>query len=71
MLALKGKDVVDGYTRALILSLSVCYHARLQVRDKFEIGVVKQFSGPLACTGIDQFHNEMRWLVNRPTCTCT
>ncbi len=32
---------------ALIMSLSVCYHSRLQDRDYYETEVVKQFKSPL------------------------
>lgn len=48
-------------TRALILSVSVCYHARLQERGEYEKGVVKQFTAPLVVTGREQFSNEIRW----------
>ena len=51
---------MDGFTRALILSLSVCYHARLQDRREYEENVVEQFKQPLTC---DQFHDEIRWYV--------
>lgn len=51
-------------TRALILSLSVCYHARLQDRTGYEKGVSKQFVNPLSLPGGDkQFRDEIRWLV--------
>ena len=51
-------------TRALILSLSVCYHARLQDRTGYEEGVARQFKNPLSLPGGDkQFRDEIRWLV--------
>ena len=51
-------------TRALILSLSVCYHARLQDRARYEEGVSRQFVNPLSLPGGDkQFRDEIRWLV--------
>lgn len=51
-------------TRALILSLSVCYHARLQDRTGYEEEVAKQFENPLSLPGGDkQFRDEIRWLV--------
>ena len=52
----------DVPTWALVLALSICYHARLQDRDDFENGVVQQFSPPLALTGgVQQFKDEIRW----------
>jgi hypothetical protein len=51
-------------TRALILSLSVCYHARLQDRTGYEKGVSRQFVNPLSLHGGDkQFRDEIRWSV--------
>ena len=60
---LKDKESVDFITRALILSLSVCYHARLQERAEYEEGVVAQFMAPLDCDSVDIFHEEIKWLV--------
>ena len=58
------KQTTDAITRALILSLSVCYHARLQDREEYEEAVVSQFRPPLALTqGREQFCDEMRWYV--------
>ena len=60
----QGKQATDAITRALILSLSVCYHARLQDREEYEEAVVYQFRAPLALPqGKEQFCNEMRWYV--------
>ena len=57
-------QAIGKITRALILSLSVCYHARLQDRDAYEDGVSMQFANPLSLPGRDdQFRNEIRWLV--------
>jgi hypothetical protein len=51
-------------TRALILSLSVCYHARLQDRTGYEKGVSRQFMNPLSLPGgVKQFRDEIRWSV--------
>ena len=51
-------------SRALILSLSVCYHARLQDRHEYETGVVKMFQSPIKLTdGPSQFRAEIRWYV--------
>ena len=48
--------------RALILSLSVCYHARLEKRGEYEEGVVKCFTGPIKLSnGAQQFRDEIRW----------
>ena len=52
---------MSDMTRALILSVSVCYHARLQDRDEYENGVVQQFTAPLAIAGREQFCNEIKW----------
>ena len=52
---------MSDITRALILSVSVCYHARLQDRDEYENGVVQQFTAPLTITGKEQFCNEIKW----------
>lgn len=49
-------------TRALILSLNVCYDARLINRDEYEKGVVEFFKGPIKLAhGSDQFRDEIRW----------
>ena len=49
-------------TRSLVLSLSVCYHARLRVRSTYEVEVSKQFSSPLRLPGgAKQFRNEIQW----------
>jgi len=51
--------------RALILSLSVCYHARLRNRNDYEIGVVEEFTGPIYLSGKqEQFLYEIRWYVS-------
>ena len=56
------KPAVDEISRALILAVSVCYHARLQDRKEYEHGVVKQFKAPLGVPGrTEQFCNEIRW----------
>ena len=48
--------------RALVLSLSVCYHARLENREEYEEGVAGYFTGPIELIdGADQFRDEMRW----------
>lgn len=57
-----GKSTVTDLTRALILAVSVCYHARLSERAQYEIGIVTQFRAPLALPGgVQQFRNEIRW----------
>lgn len=48
-------------TRALVLAVSVCYHARLQEREEFERLIVPQFIPPLKCNTVDQFKDELRW----------
>ena len=53
---------VNEITRALILALSVCYHARLQEREEYVDGVVQQFKSPLGIPGgAKQFCNEIKW----------
>ena len=48
--------------RALVLSLSLCYHARLEKRTDYETGVVNHFTGAIALPGgAQQFRNEIRW----------
>ena len=50
--------------RALILALSVCYHARLQNRAEYEDGVATHFRGPIQLQGgAQQFRDEIRWCV--------
>ena len=54
----------DDITRALVLSLSVCYHARLQEREEFEDEVTKSFTGLINLPGgVQQFRDEIRWYV--------
>ena len=49
-------------TRALVLALSVCYHARLHDREDYEEGVVDHFIGPIDLPGgSEQFRDEIRW----------
>ena len=48
--------------RALVLSLSLCYHARLEKRTVYETGVVSYFTGAIALPGgAQQFRDEIRW----------
>ena len=45
-----------------MLSLSLCYHARLEDRKKYEEGVVEHFKGCIALHGgAQQFRDEIRW----------
>ena len=61
------KDVPEhqhpsNITTALILAVSVCYHARLQKRTKYEDRVCAKFVAPLALPGgAAQFRNEIIW----------
>lgn len=51
------------------MSLSVCYHARLQERNEYELEIVNQFIPPLdkmedetiQSLTQDQFQAEIRW----------
>jgi hypothetical protein len=57
---------INDITRALVLSLSVCYHARLQKRDEYEEMIAQEFKGTLYLPGgSEQFRDEIRWLVIR------
>ena len=65
------KDVPEhqhpsNITTALILAVSVCYHARLQKkRTEYENRVCAKFVPPLALPGgAAQFRNEIIWLVD-------
>ncbi len=50
--------------RALVLSLSVCYHARLQDRKEYEDGVINSFTDPISLpNGAEQFRDEIRWYI--------
>ena len=61
------KDVPEhqhpsNITTALILAVSVCYHARLQKRTEYEERVSAKFVAPLALPGgAAQFRNEIIW----------
>ena len=61
------KDVPEhqhpsNITTALILAVSVCYHARLQKRAEYEDKVSAKFVAPLALPGgAAQFRNEITW----------
>ena len=53
---------MDPFTRALILAVSVCYHARLQDRRDYEEGLTEHFVAPLTLpNGVDHFKDEIRW----------
>ena len=53
----------NNITRALVLALSVCYHARLQEREPYE-ELIAQFSDPVGLPGrAKQFRNEIKWFV--------
>ena len=68
----KGGQCVGKVPWALILSLSVCYHARLQERNDYEAEIVKQFQSPLdeledqskKPLTPGQFKAEIRWYTN-------
>ena len=60
---------INDITRALVLSLSVCYHARLQNRDEYEEMIAQEFTGTLCLPrGSEQFRNEIRWWVTKYVC---
>ena len=48
--------------RSLILTVSVCYHARLSDRREFEDQIVLEFTPPVALSrGAVQFRDEIKW----------
>ena len=54
--------VATDLTRSLILAVSVCYHARLSERKKYEEGVAAEFTSPLTLSGgVNEFRNVIRW----------
>ena len=54
-------DEVKFLTRSLILSLSICYQARLKSREDYEKGVAQKFSPPLELAGkAEQFRQEIQ-----------
>ena len=55
---------INDITWALVLSLSVCYHARLQNRAEYEEVIAQEFTGALYLPrGSEQFREEIRWWV--------
>ena len=55
----------SNITTALILAVSVCYHARLKNRTEYEERVSAKFVVPLALPGgVAQFRNEIIWYVS-------
>ena len=49
-----------------MLSLSVCYHARLKTRENYEDGVAEYFTDPIELVGgPQQFRDEIRWYANK------
>ena len=60
--AVASSTVATDLTRSLILSLSVCYHARLSDRKDYERKVAHEFTAPLVLSGgMTEFRNVMRW----------
>lgn len=51
---------ITDVTRAIILAVSVCYHARLQERRDYETGVSRELNIP---GGVNRFRKEIQWLV--------
>ena len=55
---------LTGVTRALVLSLGVCYQARLRDRDAFRRHVAQAFTGPCPLSdGAQQIKDEIDRLV--------
>ena len=55
-------------TRALILTLGVCYHARLESRKKFEKKILLSFINPISVKKAAEkggaiFRNEIKWYL--------
>ncbi len=54
---------LNNITSALILSLNVCYRARLHDREPYENQISEVFKNPLALPeGIQRFRDEIKWL---------
>ena len=49
--SLFASQPIDDITRALILSLGVCYHARLQNREPYRKAVATKFVNPCQLPG--------------------
>ena len=61
----------SNIARALILAVSVCYHARLQDREAYEVLMARQFQNPLHLPkGAEDFRDVIRW-YNVYACTVT
>ena len=61
----EGYASPNQVARALVLALSVCYHARLQNRADYEEGVATHFRCPIQLQGgAQQFRDEIRWYVS-------
>ncbi len=57
-------EAPNHITRALILSISVCYRARLHNREDFDDHVSLCFVSPLSkIDGANQFYSEIKWYV--------
>ncbi len=55
---------LNNITSALILSLSVCYRARLHERAPYEDQISRFFNPPLVLPGGDQrFNDEIKWYL--------
>ena len=54
---------LQNTTTALILAVSVCYHARLQERKEYEGIVASKFAEPMALgeCAAQLFRNEIMW----------
>ena len=62
--AVKEKQVhlLDNTTRAMVLAISVCYHARLQKRTDYEEMIADMFHKPLYLPGKgEQLRKEIQW----------
>ncbi|KAI6647050.1 E3 ubiquitin-protein ligase [Oopsacas minuta] len=57
---IKSINQIDYITYSLILSLAVCYRAKLQERDDFDINIVRRFQHPLTTIRDHKvIHNEV------------
>ena len=60
----------SNIARALILAVSVCYHARLQDREAYEDLMAGQFKNPLCLPrGAEDIRDVIRWYIVMLTCT--
>ena len=54
----------SSIAKALVLAVSVCYHARLQDREAYEDLMARQFQNPINLPrGAEDFRDIIRWYI--------